>query len=150
MQIQIQRAILASILFSPAQLDIIEEKLAPEDFSYKAHQDIFAAMLELRRLDLPIDEEFILKKSTPSRPISHEEILNILSTSPIGDIQAYVNEIKDSATKRKLHALAIKINELSNQSDNAAKEIIDELQSELYKITNTQESKSFRDSKAVS
>ena len=71
MQIQIQRAILASILFSPEQLDIIEEKLAPEDFSYKAHQDIFAAMLELRRLDLPIDEEFILKKSTPSRPISH-------------------------------------------------------------------------------
>ncbi|AWI34440.1 replicative DNA helicase [Helicobacter apodemus] len=149
MQIQIQRAVLSSILFDPAQLDDIQAQLVPEDFSYKPHQDIFGAMLELKRLDLPIDEEFILKKSTPSRPIPQEEILNILSTSPIGDIQAYVDEIKDSATKRKLHTLAMKINEASNQTDNAAKEIIDYLQSELYKITNIQDNKSFRDSKEI-
>lgn len=61
MQIQIQRAVLSSILFDPAQLDDIQAQLIPEDFSYKPHQDIFGAMLELKRLDLPIDEEFILK-----------------------------------------------------------------------------------------
>lgn len=43
----------------------------------------------------------------------------------------------------------MKINEASNQTDNAAKEIIDYLQSELYKITNIQDNKSFRDSKEI-
>ncbi|MDY5615462.1 MAG: replicative DNA helicase [Helicobacter sp.] len=149
MEIQIERAVLSSIFFDPEQLDFVSETLAPEDFSYAPNQNIFAAMLELRRLDMPIDEEFILKKSTKSRPIDQEEVLNILSTSPISDIHAYTQEIKEDSTRRKLHSLAMKINEASNDSDNPAKDIIDYLQSELYKITNIHENKEFRDSREV-
>ena len=149
MEIQIERAVLSSIFFDPEQLDFVSETLTPEDFSYAPNQNIFAAMLELRRLDMPIDEEFILKKSTKSRPIDQEEVLNILSTSPISDIHAYTQEIKEDSTRRKLHSLAMKINEASNDSDNPAKDIIDYLQSELYKITNIHENKEFRDSREV-
>ena len=94
MEIQIERAVLSSIFFDPEQLDFVSETLTPEDFSYAPNQNIFAAMLELRRLDMPLDEEFILKKSTKSRPIDQEEILNILITIPISDIHSYTLDIK--------------------------------------------------------
>lgn len=149
MEVQIERAVLSSIFFDPEQLDNVAEILSPEDFLYTPNQNIFAAMLELRKLDMPIDEEFILKKSTKSRPISQEEILNILATNPISDLNSYINEIKEDSTKRKLHSLAMKINEASNEADHPVKDIIDYLQSELYKITNVHENREFKDSKEV-
>lgn len=62
MEVQIERAVLSSIFFDPEQLDNVAEILSPEDFLYTPNQNIFAAMLELRKLDMPIDEEFILQK----------------------------------------------------------------------------------------
>ncbi|WP_299546199.1 replicative DNA helicase [uncultured Helicobacter sp.] len=150
MQIQIERAVLSSILFDAERLDTIAELLAPEDFSYTPHKNIFFAMLELRRTDRPIDEEFILKLSTKARPITQEEILNVLTTSPIGDIKAYANEIKDASIKRKLHSFATKIQESTSDTNSSTQEIMDYLQSELYQITNIHESRDFRDAKEVS
>lgn len=149
-QIQIERAVLSSILFDPELLDTLTEILAPEDFSYTPHKNIFSAMLELQHKELPIDEEFILKLSTKAHPISQEEILNVLTTSPIGNAKAYANEIRDAAIKRKLHSFAIKIQESTNNTNSNTQEIMDYLQSELYQITNVHESRDFRDSKEVS
>lgn len=149
MQLQIERAILSSILFDPEQLDLITESLAAEDFAYTPHQNIFAAMLELRYTDRPIDEEFILKLSTKTRPITQEEILNILTTSPISDLKSYVNEVLESSTKRKLHSFAMKINQSATNEETSSKEIIDYLQSELYKITNIHDVRGFQDSKTI-
>ncbi|TLD89309.1 replicative DNA helicase [Helicobacter sp. MIT 05-5294] len=149
MQLQIERAVLSSILFDPEQLDSIAESLVAEDFAYTPHQNIFAAMLELRHTDRPIDEEFILKLSTKARPIAQEEILNILTTSPISDLKSYIKEIIESSNKRKLHSFAMKINQSATDSETSSQEIIDYLQSELYKITNIHQNKEFQDSKQV-
>ena len=149
MQLQIERAVLNSILFDPEQLDFIAESLAAEDFAYAPHQNIFAAMIELRHTDRPIDEEFILKLSTKAHPIAQEEILNILATNPISDLKSYMNEILEASIKRKLHSFAMKINQSTKDEGTSTKEIIDYLQSELYKITNTHEVKEFRDSEKI-
>ncbi len=139
MQLQIERAVLSSILFDPEQLDFIAESLVAEDFSYPPHQNIFSAMLELRHTERPIDEEIILGLSTKARPIAQEEMLNILSTSPISDLKSYVQEILESSTKRKLHSFAMKITQSTAESETSSKEIMDYLQSELYKIGNVQQ-----------
>lgn len=149
MQLQIERAVLSAIFFAPEQLDFISESLVAEDFAYTPHQNIFAAMLELRYNDLPIDEEFILKRSTKSHPIAEEEILNITATSPISDLKSYIQEIKEASTKRKLHSFAIKISQNVAESETSSKEIIDYLQSELYKITNVYEMREFQDAKKI-
>ena len=149
MQLQIERAVLNSILFDPEQLDFIAESLVAEDFAYTPHQNIFAAMLELRHTDRPIDEEFILKLSTKAHPIAQEEILNILATNPISDLKSYMNEILEASIRRKLHSFAMKINQSTKDEGVSTKEIIDYLQSELYKITNTHEVKEFRDSEKI-
>ncbi|MCH5322259.1 MAG: replicative DNA helicase [Helicobacter sp.] len=149
MELQIERAVLSSILFSPEQLDLVSEALEANDFVYTPHQNIFSAMLELRRLDLPIDEEFILKRNTKAHPINQEELLNILSTHPISDIKSYICEIKEASNKRKLRTFAMKIADASQEEEKNSKDLIDYLQSELYKITTMQENRNFRDAKEV-
>ncbi|TLD81284.1 replicative DNA helicase [Helicobacter sp. MIT 11-5569] len=149
MQIQIERAVLSSIFFDPERLDMLEGLLTPEDFSYTPNKNIFFAMLELHRTDRPIDEEFVLKLSTKVRPITQEELLNVLTTSPISDVKAYANEIRDAAIKRKLHSFATKIQESTSDSNTSTQEIMDYLQSELYKITNVHESRDFRNAKEI-
>ena len=131
MEVQIERAVLSSIFFDPEQLDNVAEILSPEDFLYTPNQNIFAAMLEIRKLDMPIDEEFILKKSTKYRPISQEDILKILVTNPITDLNSYINEIKESSTKRKLHSMEMKINESSDEAHHTVKDIIRYINIEL-------------------
>ena len=79
MEVQIERAVLSSIFFDPEKLDNVAEILSPEDFLYTPNQNIFAAMLELRKLDMPIDEEFILKKSTKSGSCPIAEIIGVLA-----------------------------------------------------------------------
>ena len=150
LQLPIERAVLSAIFFDAERLDGIAEILVADDFSYTPHKNIFAIMLDLRRADLPIDEEFILKYATKARPITQEDILNILTTSPVSDVQAYANEIRDASTKRKLHSFATKIQESSQDDSTKTQDIIDYLQSELYKISNTHQARDFRDSKEIS
>ena len=150
LQLPIGRAVLSAIFFDAERLDGIAEILVADDFSYTPHKNIFAIMLDLRRADLPIDEEFILKYATKARPITQEDILNILTTSPVSDVQAYANEIRDASTKRKLHSFATKIQESSQDDSTKTQDIIDYLQSELYKISNTHQARDFRDSKEIS
>lgn len=150
MQIQIERAVLNAILYSPEVLDVVAESLEPKDFLYQPHQNIFKIMLELRRLEKPIDEEFIKQRSTTSCVVEEDELLNILSTNPIADIHSYIFEIREASIKRKLNSLAMKLNEASNDEGTPSKELIDYLQSELYSISSVQEYKDFRDAKEVS
>jgi len=150
LQLPIERAVLSAIFFDAEQLDRIAEILVADDFFYTPHKNIFATMLTLRHADLPIDEEFVLKYATKTHPITQEDILNILTTSPISDVQSYANEIRDFSTKRKLHSFATKIQEASQDDSTKTQDIIDYLQSELYKISNVHQMSDFKDSKEVS
>ncbi len=144
-QIQIERSILSAIFYDPERLDIIEELLSANDFYYIPHRNIFRAMQELKRTDRPIDEEFVVKLSTKSHPISQDEVLNITATTPISDVKNYANDIREASIKRKLHSFATKLQEASTSSE-STQSIMDYLQSELYKLTEVHESKDFRDS----
>lgn len=150
LQLPIERAVLSAIFFDAERLDGIAEILVADDFFYMPHKNIFATMLTLRHADLPIDEEFVLKYATKTHPITQEDILNILTTSPVSDVQSYANEIRDFSTKRKLHSFATKIQEASQDDSTKTQDIIDYLQSELYKISNAHQMSDFRGSKEVS
>ncbi|MGD9595390.1 replicative DNA helicase [Wolinella succinogenes] len=147
--IQIERSVLSSILFDPSRFEEISTKIDSKDFSYLPHRHIFEALKELHRLDLPLDEEFIVKKETPERPIDREELLYILGTNPISSIEAYVNEIKDRSIKRELHRLANTIREYSQKEELESEQILDHLESELYKISQDNENRDFKEAKEV-
>jgi len=148
--IQIEKAILSSIIFTPEQFEDIAAKLCAQDFLHLPHQDIFAAMEELHRLELPIEEDFITKKIGAKRHAKREDLLEILTTNPIADIESYVNEVKDRSIKRGLHRLANTIREYSQKDELESKDILDLLQSELYKVTQESENREFREAQEIS
>lgn len=61
--IETEKLVLSSILFNQTLLEQISITLKPNDFYFQTHKDIYETMLELYSEDMPIDEEFILKKS---------------------------------------------------------------------------------------
>ncbi len=132
--INIERAVLSSILFNPEELEDVLGVLKPKDFYLPAHQKIFEVMVKLHNDGLPIDDEFI-RKRIDSKNVDDSVLLEILSANPITNTQAYVKEIKDGSVKRELTTLATTIKKVSLEDELNANDALDVVQSELYKIS---------------
>ena len=137
----IERSILAAFLYDPIIFKDYEEQLESSDFSHKNHSEIFMAMKELNHLDLPIAEDFIRKKVSSN---IDDDMFEILSTPPIVDIQSYIKELKDLSLKRKLSHLANVIHENSLKKDLSSIEIINKVESEIFKLQGSHHNKEFR------
>ena len=95
--INIERAVLSSILFNPEELEDVLGVLKPKDFYLPAHKKIFEVMVKLHNDDMPIDEEFI-RKRVDAKDVDDSILLEILSANPITNTLAYVREIKDGSS----------------------------------------------------
>jgi replicative DNA helicase len=147
--INIERAILSSIIFDPESFDDILSEINSKDFYLSAHQKIYSTMEKLAHNDSPIDEEFIKKELESDEKFDEESIVEILSTSPITNIKAYISELKDLAFKRNLLTLATEIKKVTLEEDLPSNDIVDRVQSKLYNITQDNTSKDFQDSTEV-
>jgi len=132
--INIERAVLSSVLFNPEELEDILGVLKPKDFYLPAHQKIFQVMTKLHDEAMPIDEEFI-KKRVDSKDVDDSILLEILSANPITNTLAYVREIKDGSVKRELATLATTIKKVAIEDEVTANDALDVVQGELYKIS---------------
>ena len=92
--INIERAILSSILFNPDEFEEAKKIVSDKDFYLPAHQKIFEAMTLLNKEFMPIDEEFIRRKVN-SKEVDDSVLLEVLSANPISNVEAYLKEIKD-------------------------------------------------------
>jgi len=142
--INIERAVLSSILFNPDEIEDVLGILKPKDFYLPAHQKIFAVMEKLHNDDMPIDEEFIRKRVNP-KDVDDDILIEILSANPITNTLAYTKEIKDGSVKRELATLATTIKKVAIEDDIAATEAVDTVQNALYKITTDSASSELKD-----
>ncbi len=147
--INIERSVLNSIIFEPSQFEDVESKLQTDDFYLPAHQEIYTAMTDLHREDQPIDEEFIKKRLNAKKRFDEAVLLDILSSNPISNTLAYVNEIKDKAIKRKLLTLTTEIKRVTMEEDLPSSEVIDVVEKKLYEITQSNKNDDFKSSKTV-
>lgn len=132
--LNIERAVLSSILFDHDIIEDILGILKPADFYLPAHQKVFEVMESLNHADMPIDEDFI-RKRVDSNEVSDSVLIEILSANPISNTMAYVREIKDGAVKRELSTLATEIKKLTIEDNITALEAVDKIQNNLYNIT---------------
>lgn len=65
--INLEKVVLSSIIFNHDEIYTVLEILEPDDFYLKAHQDIYKIMIELHKEDMPIDEDFIKKRSRATK-----------------------------------------------------------------------------------
>lgn len=132
--INIERAVLSSILFNPDEFEIAKKIIKAEDFYFPAHKKIFEAMDVLNTELMPIDEEFIRKKIS-NQNIDDTVLIEILSCNPITNIEAYLKEIKDSSIKRKLNVFATDIKKMVDSDDSSPSKIFSDIEEYLKKLT---------------
>ncbi|PLY09229.1 MAG: replicative DNA helicase [Arcobacter sp.] len=142
--INIERAVLSSILFNPDEIEDVLGILKAKDFYLPAHQKIFAVMEKLHNDDMPIDEEFI-RKRVSAKDVDDDILIEILSANPITNTLAYTKEIKDGSVKRELSTLATTIKKVAIEDDIPATQAVDTVQNELYKITTDSASSELKD-----
>ena len=146
--INIERAVLSSILFNPEELEDVLGSLKPKDFYLPAHQKIYAVMIKLHEDDMPIDEEFIRKRIN-SKDVDDSILIEILSANPITNTVAYVREIKDGSVKRELATLATTIKKVALEEEISGNDALDTVQGELYKISTDSATSELKDMQEI-
>ena len=144
--LNIERAVLSSILFDPSLYEDVASKLKPKDFYLPDHRAIFEAMEELEREDQPIDEEFLRKKLLQKDKFNEDVFIEIIAANPLSNSAAYIDEIKEKSIKRELVKLTSEIKSVAVEQDLPSDDVLDVIQKKLYEISldvNTQE---FRES----
>ncbi len=143
--LNMERSILCSILYNPEIFEDIASELKPSAFYLPAHKDIYMVMDYLEKNDQPIDEEFLRKKLTQDGKFNEEVMLEILSTSPLPNVKAYVHELNEKYIKREFVKLSSDITEVAAEKDLPVKEVVDLVQQKLFAITSEGASKEFKD-----
>ncbi|BDY12665.1 replicative DNA helicase [Hydrogenimonas cancrithermarum] len=147
--LNIERAVLSTIVFDPVQYEEIAAQLKAEDFYHPFHQHLFMAMEELFRADQPIDEEFLREKLSHKHQFDEVAFLDILSANPLSNTHAYIKEIKAKAQKRALVTLATEIKKLTIEEDLPADDVMDAVEAKLYAITSEASTQDFRESQEM-
>ncbi len=148
--LNIERAVLSSILFDPEIYEEIATVLSSQDFYLPLHSHIFSAMEELFLEDKPLDDEFLRVKLLKNKQFDEQGMLDILSTNPIVNTKSYINEIKAKSTKRLLASLATEIKKVTLEDDLPADEVMNLVEKKLYEITQNSTNEDFKDSKSIS
>ncbi len=147
--LNIERAVLSSILFDPTLFEDVASKLKPKDFYLPDHRVIFEAMEELERDEQPIDEEFLKKKLLKKDKFNEDVLIEILSTNPLSNSEAYIEEIKEKAVKRELVKLTSVIKDVAVEQDMPSDDVLDIIQKKLYEISMDSSTKEFRESQEI-
>lgn len=115
--ISIEQSVLGSLIFEPMLLMDVQGRLGKDNFYLPAHQAIYEAMLSLQSVGKPFDEPFIADFLASKNLHVQDELLNILSSNPISNIAAYVDQLLAFSQKRELMALSRTITQQLNESD---------------------------------
>lgn len=137
--VQTETLVLSSILFNQSLMEQISIVLKPNDFYLPVHKDIFETMLELYNNEMPIDEDYILKKS--KKTINEKILLNILSATPVTDVYKYVKSIKEDSLRRQIQTLSLELQRNSKNENLSNDELFqflkdkqDEIRTNIFTI----------------
>lgn len=147
--LNIERAVLSAIIFDPEIFEDIASKIKSHDFYLPFHQQVFESMEELFVEEKPVDEEFLRKRLQAKGKFDEVSMLDILSSNPISNTKAYLEEIKAKANKRSLVTLATEIKKVTIEDDLDATEVMNLVEKKLYDITQESMSNDFRESNEI-
>lgn len=132
-----ERAVLSSIIFEESvRFDVMGE-LDDTDFYLPAHSDIYRAIGELIRDDMPVDEEFIRARLTKEKRFDESVMLEILSVNPISNVSAYVDQIHGKSQCRALLSLTTEIKKQMLEEDSPPDIVIDDSIKRLESISDS-------------
>jgi len=144
--LDIERGILSAILFDGNNFEKVAAILKPKDFYLPFHQKVFETMEKLYQKDYPIDETFLKDELDKKEQFDEAMMFDIISSAPVEKIESYSKELKDKSLKRELlHFSNVVKQEVYEKSEEKATEIVEDIQSELFKIATESEEGDFKE-----
>jgi len=144
--LDIERGVLSAILFDGDNFEKVAAILKSKDFYLPFHQNIFDIMDRLYKKDYPIDETFLKDELEKKGQFDETLMFDIISTAPVEMVESYSKELKDKALKRELlHFSNVVKQEVYEKSDERAVELVEDIQSELFKIATESEEGDFKE-----
>jgi replicative DNA helicase len=145
--LNIERAVLSSVLYDSAVFDDISGVMNEDEFYHPFHKAVYATMMHLSATSMPIDEEFIRQKYKGAE-FDSDSFFEVLSTTPLPNLKPYIAELKELSTKRKLFSFTNEIKaECMEQKESS--EIIDSAETKLFKIATASSTRDFREPEEV-
>jgi len=128
-----EKVILSSFIFQPDLVERHAHSLKPEDFYLPSYANIFKIIMDLEAENKPIDEEFIKGRLLAAKIYDEVVLLDVLTATPVANIEPYISEIKKLAQFRALHNMGVKliseefneVTEAINYAETTTKSIID-------------------------
>lgn len=106
----IERAVLGTIIFEPKKLKSVKEHISEDTFSTSIHRDIYLSMLELDAEKVEIYDNLILKLII-KHPNIETHLLEIISFTPLSNIQSYLTMLQEIHIKREIRTCVQDLNE---------------------------------------
>lgn len=116
--INIERSVLASFMFNPELFYSYQEKLSSDDFYLPAHRYMYEAICKIVSEDKPIDDEFIKIELDKQQRFDEDAMLEILSTTPMPSIEAYIDELRSKSQQREIASLSAMIRKMQSEKEN--------------------------------
>jgi len=111
--LNIERGIISSILFNPKLFET--SNLNSLDFQDRFNQKLWLTFEKLHQSEKPLNEEFV--KIEMNSEFDENKMLEIISTTPISNLKAYIKELKDLNSKNKIQKEIDKIAQIKNLND---------------------------------
>ncbi len=106
MNVNIEKSVLATIIFDNSCFHEISKIVNSSDFSDIRFKKIYETMLVLDKKDDPIEETFLLKNGA-----DENTIIDIMSVNAITNVIAYAKELKRDSILTQIKLLTLKLNE---------------------------------------
>jgi replicative DNA helicase len=147
--LNIERSVLASIIFEPSSFEDIAAKIVSQDFYLLFHRELFSVLSDLLGKEIAFDDTLlkdVLKSDSRFDDASLEEIYQL---DPIVNIDAYLDQIKSRSMKRELVELATTIRKATIEDDLPVDETMDIIERKLYEITQNSMNIDFKDAEEI-
>jgi replicative DNA helicase len=138
--IEAEQSVLGSMLIEPETWDTVTEIVGTDDFYNRAHQTIFGAILELLKVNQPIDlitvSETLEKHDQLDAAGGFAYLAELAKNTPsAANVVAYANIIRERAITRELIGVAHNIAEVGfNPEGRDSSELLDLAESKVFEI----------------
>jgi len=150
-----ERSVLGAMLSDPEHLiDMASEQLRAEDFFHPAHQVLFSILLEMRNTGKPIDPATVFQYLDDRKladSVGGAPLLGELSAGVISMLTApeHIKTVRNKSLLRHLQQACAQIVYSAQERQHEVEAVLDEAESQIFKITETGVSQSFLSAQKV-
>jgi replicative DNA helicase len=142
-----ERSVLGASMLDERALIEVAEKIKPEDFYKKNHQEIFASMMQLHRQNAPVDSltvsEELSKRGVLEMVGGRAYVAGLASDVPsIANASEYASIVAEKALLRNLIIVSDDVMSKSYADDTEAEKMLDYAEQQIMDIARKRQSRS--------